>query len=281
MTTFAIELTLTQQTTIITVSDEAKRRAEFQHKISPDWAAGLFACLEDAAGQFGGTPTDLLSKARSITLAVPDFVSSTLETRSGSRIGLMVSQGYEATLYGQPGALNPVLNTIVSKELIVGVAEETGEHGKQVHPPQAEEVKEKIRHLLELGSGIIAVSFKNSPLNPANEAAVKEMMGFDYPQHYLGAVPVLLASDFSSEPAAELRTNICLMSAYTWFNLDQTLRHVAAFLQKNGYKRSLLVAQTDGPPVPIHRVTPLNTCGVEQYEALHGQFLQSSREQGR
>jgi hypothetical protein len=273
MSTLAIELTLTQQTTLIAVSDEAARRTEFQHKTSPDWTAGMLVCLEDAAGRFGSTPADLLRKARSVTLSVPDLVSSTLEARSGSRIGLLVSQGCEQTLYGRNGRPNPALNTLVSKELIVGVAEETNERGEQVHPPQAEEVKEKIRRLLELGSGIIAISFKNSSLNPANEAAVKQMVWSDYPQHYLGAVPVLLASDFSVEPAAELRTNICLISAYTWFSLDQTLRRVESFLQKNGYKRSLLVTQMDGPPVPIHRVTPLNTCGAEQYAVLRGEFL--------
>lgn len=277
MTMLAIELTLTQQTIFITVSDEAERRTEFQHITSPDWTAGMLACLEDAAGQIGGTPLDLLRKVRSITLAVPDLVSSTLAARNGSRIGLLVSQGCEQTLYGRNENPNPALNTIVSKELIVGLTEETDERGEQIRPPRAEEVKEKIRHLLELGSGIIAVSFKNSSLNPANEAAIKQMIWSDYPQHYLGAVSVLLASDFSAEPAAELRTNICLMNAYTWFSLDQALRRVESFLQKNGYKRSLLVAQTDGPPVPIHRVTPLNTCGAEQIEALRSKFLQSSR----
>lgn len=273
MTTLAIELILTQQTTSLLVPDEAGHRIEFQHETSADWASGILAGLEDAAGQFGDTPAGLLRKARSVMLSVPDIVSSTLADRNGSRIGLIVSQGCEQTLYSRNGSPNPALNTLVSKDLIVGLAEKTNERGEQVHPPQTEEVKEKVRHLLELGSGIMAVSFKNSSLNPANEAAAKEMIWSDYPQHYLGAVPVLLASDFSADPAAELRTNICLISAYTWFSLDQTLRRVESFLQKNGYKRTLLVAQRDGPPVPIPSVTPLNTCGAEQYAALRDKFL--------
>lgn len=273
MPTFAIELILTEQTTYITILAEADRQVEIQHETSPDQVTGILTCLEAGAGQLSDTSRDLLRKARSVTLSVPDLVSSTLEARSGSRIGLIVSQGCEHTLYGRNGAPNPAIHTIVSKELIVGVAEETNVRGEQVHPPQTKEIKEKIKHLLELGSGIIAVSFKNSPLNPANEAAIKQMMWSDYPQHYLGAVPVLLASDFSAELAAELRTNICLVSAYTWFSLDQTLRRVESFLQKNGYTRSLLVTQTDGPPVPIPRVTPLNTCGVEQYAVLCDKFL--------
>ena len=96
-----------------------------------------------------------------------------------------------------------------------------------------------------------------------------EFAQMDYPRHYLGAVPLLLASDFSQEPDDLTRTNTCLLNAYTWFSLDQTLRRIDTTLRQQGYNRSLLVAQNEGPAVPIPKVTPLKTGGPEQWEALN------------
>ncbi|MBI1879857.1 MAG: hypothetical protein HYR94_16825 [Chloroflexi bacterium] len=269
---YAVEITLTDQVTHSVISTGHEQRTESQHATTPDKVAGILACLEIGASQLGFSVRDLLKQTKAVTLLVPEFVIRVLATRAGSRIGLIVSQGYEATAYGRDSASNPFVGSIVSRELIVSIAEETNEQGQQLLSPNIEEAKDKFKHLLELGSGILVVSFRNAHLNPANERRLLEIMRSDYPRHYLGAVPLLSASDFSRDPDNLARTNTCLLNAYTWFSLDQTLRRVETVLRQHNYNRSLLVAQTDGPAVPIPKVTPLKTCGIEQQGEL-GKFI--------
>src|SRR4030067_1043636 len=83
------------------------------------------------------------------------------------------------------------LDALVAKELIVGIEEEVNVRGEQVSKPGEDEVKDKLRDLLEFGSGIIVIGFHHSTLNPSNERFVKKLIESDYPRHYLGAVPVL------------------------------------------------------------------------------------------
>lgn len=265
---YAVEISLTEQTTSSIISTGRQQQAEIRQATTPDKVTGILACLEAGAGQLGCSARDLLKQTQAITLALPEFVTNALASKAGARIGLIVSQGGEATAYGRVSGANPLIDSIISTELIAGLVEETNDQGQVLHFPDIEEVKDILSHLLELGSGILVVSFKNSHLNPAHEQRLQAIMRSDYPSHYLGAVPILLASDFSSEADDLARTNICLLNAYTWFSLDQTLRRIEAALRRHDYSRSLLVAQTDGPAVPVPKVTPLKTCGVEQWEEL-------------
>jgi N-methylhydantoinase A/oxoprolinase/acetone carboxylase beta subunit len=265
---YSVEITLTDHLTSSVISTDQSQRAESQQATTSDKTTGVLACLEAGAIQLGSSLKDLLKQTKAVTLLAPELVAGTLAGKSGSRIGLVVTQGYEATAYGRDASPNLLIDSILSKELIAGIAETTNDQGQQVLFPETEEVKDKFRHLLELGSSIIVVSFKNAALNPANERRLQEIMRSDYPRHYLGAVPVLLASDFSRDPDDLARTNICLLNAYTWFSLDQTLRRIEAVLRQHNYRRSLLVAQTDGPAVPIPKVTPLKTCGIDQQSEL-------------
>jgi N-methylhydantoinase A/oxoprolinase/acetone carboxylase beta subunit len=268
----SIEITLTDHLTSSVISTGQGQRAENQQTTTPDRTSGILACLEAGASQLNSSLKDLLKQTKTVTLLAPELVTGALAGKTGARIGLIITQGYEATAYGRNAAPNPLTGSIVSKELIAGIAEETNNQGQQVLFPETEEVTDKFRHLLELGSGIIVVSFKNAALNPANERRLQEIMRSDYPRHYLGAIPVLLASDFSREQDDLARTNICLLNAYTWFSLDQTLRRIETVLRQHNYHRSLLVAQTDGLAVPIPKVTPLKTCGTKQWSELNNSY---------
>ena len=196
---YTVEITLTAQMTRTVISTGQGRPTESRQATTPDNVTGILACLESGASQLGYAVRDLLKQTKVVTLSAPEFVSEALAAGAGARIGLIVSQGYEATAYGHDSTPNPLVGSIVSRALSVGIAEETNEQGRQIRSPKIEEVKDRLKHLLELGSGILVVSFKNAPLNPANERRLQEIMRRDYPRHYLGAVPLLLASDFSRE----------------------------------------------------------------------------------
>ena len=245
---------------------------EIRIETGPDALASLLKCIEEGAKKFNFSAQDLLRKTKSVRLRAPEIITDTLSNKNGARVGLIVSQGHEKNAYFEGHEENPIMDSIVTRDRIVGIKEEMSHKGAALLEPSEGEVKQKVRYLLEFGSGIIAVSLKNAPINPTNERLVKEIIEHDYPRHYLGAVPVLVASDFSSEKDDFLRTNVCLLNAYTWFRVDHLLRRTEAFLQNNGYNYSLLVTQADGVSEVIHRVTPIKTSASDQTAFVRSVF---------
>ena len=269
---FKVELELTGNFVKSSITNSRRHTEEMSLKTAPDGLTSLVNCLEAGAKELGYSARDLLKNTVSVTLRIPEIVTDTLTNKAGDRIGLVVSQGYEENVYGASNNHHPVLAAILVQDLVVGVREETNVKGKQVSPPHEADVQEKMSYLLNLGCDIIAVSLKNASLNPVNEVRLKEIAQMDYPRHYLGAVPILISSDFSTEQDDIARTNICLLNAYTWSTLDQFLRRVESSLRQNGYTRGLKVVQTDGEAVPIIRVTPLKTCSPAQMVSIN-QFI--------
>lgn len=261
---FEIGIEITRNFTSGLIREIQGRTEEVRIKTNLDALSSLLKCIEEGAKKFGCATQELLKRTRSVKLRAPEIVAETLANKAGARVGLMVSKGHEGNAYFEGKTKNIILDAIVVKEMIVGIEEEVNIRGEQVLKPQEEEVKDKLRYLLEFGSGIIVVSFHNSALNPANERLVKRLIESDYPRHYLGAVPVLVSTDYSSERDDFLRTNVSLLNAYTWFNVDGFLRRVETLLRRHGYNHSLLVAQPDGGVVDIPKVTPLKTYASDQ-----------------
>lgn len=269
---FKVELELTGNFTTSFITNTQRHTEEISIKTAPDRLTSLVNCIETGAKELGYSARDLLKNTVSVKLRVPEIISDTLANKAGDRIGLVVSQGHQENVYGAGSTHHFVLAAILTQDLIVGVEEETNAKGEQIFPPRRADVQEKISYLLNLGCGIIAVSLKHASLNPANEIRLKEFAWMDYPRHYLGAVPILISSDFSDEQDDAIRANICVLNAYTWSTLDQFLRRVERFLRQNGYTRGLKVVQTDGEAVPITGVIPLKTCSPGQMVSLN-QFI--------
>jgi hypothetical protein len=246
------------------ITDTQGNKEEISVKKDQDSLSSLIKCIEEGARKYSCSARDLLKRAKWVKFVAPEMVMDTLDKKEGARIGLVVTKGQAQRAYFEGEGDNPAFGFIVAKEMIVAIDEEIGPEGEQILKPREEEVRDKVRYLLEFGAGIIVISLLNAPRNPENERFVKEVIDSDYPRHYLGAVPVLVASDFSDARDDFLRTNVCLLNAYTWFNVDHFLRRVEAFLQKNGYNYSLQVTQADGRADYIHRVTPLKTCVSDQ-----------------
>ena len=269
---FEVELEARRDSTTGFITDERGRREEIRVKPAQDTLISLITCIEEGAQRYGYSAKDLLKRTKRVKLRSPEVITDTLERKEGARIGLVVSKDQEGKVYFEGNGGKQVIGSIVAKEMIVGIDGEISTEGKQVLKPREEEVKDKVRYLLEFGAGIIVTSLSNATLNPANERVVKEIIESDYPRHYLGAVPVLIASDFSDERDDSLRTTICLVNAYTWFNVNDYLRRVESFLQENGYSYSLLVAYADGGTAHINRVTPLKTCVSDQISFIKSMY---------
>ena len=194
-----------------------------------------------------------------IRVSIPAVADTIVKNMTGARIGLIVTEKDEAAFLSEPADPSAVFNTLVPHEMVVSVNEEIDDRGQQVVAPDRDEIRDKVRYLLEYGAGALVVGFRNSGLNPVNEKTVKGFIESDYPRHYLGAVPVFISSDFAGRQDDLGRMNSCLHNVYCWAGVDDTLSKMETYLRERKFVGAFLITHGNGSLVPRAGVTPLKT----------------------
>ena len=217
-----------------------------------DLTVCFLKCIEEGAGKFGLTVPQLLHETEVIRFSTT-HATNTLIQRSGPRLGLIVTRGFEKTLYSSD-AKSPALDFIVPAEMVVGIDEQAGKDNVD-----REQVRLAIRSLLGHGARIIVVSLYRTHLDPANELKVREIADDDYPKHYLGAVPLLLSSEVSTTNDDASRTNVALLNAYFHPDMVRFLYKAEDDVRKLGYRKPLLVVHADSGVARVAKTTAIMT----------------------
>lgn len=183
--------------------------------------------------------------------------TNTVLTRSGPKLGLLVTAGEEGSLYGAvDGGL---VFQFLADGMVAGVDESVSADGRVGRIPDREEVAKAVRRLLERGARILVVSLRNSVLNPANERAVLEAIDGSYPRHYLGAVPTLLSTQVSAVADDAARTSAAVVNAYMHKKLAFSLYKAEDDLRRASFRRPLLVVTADGTVTRVAKTRALST----------------------
>jgi N-methylhydantoinase A len=217
-----------------------------------DLTVCFLKCIEEGAAKFGLTVPHLLHETEVIRFSTT-HATNTLLQRSGPRLGLIVTGGFEESLYSS-AARSPALDFIVPAEMVVGIDEQPGEV-----PVDREQVRLAIRSLLGRGARMIVVSLHHAHLDPANELMIKEIAEDDYPKHYLGAVPMLLSSEVSATDDEASRTNVALLNAYFHPDMVRFLYKSEDEVRNQGYRKPLLVVHADGGVARVAKTTAIMT----------------------
>jgi N-methylhydantoinase A len=217
-----------------------------------DLTVCFLKCIEEGAVKLGLTVPELLSKTEVVRFSTT-HATNTLLQRSGPRLGLIVTGGFEKSLYSST-ARSPTLDLIVPEEMVVGIDEPEGKGSID-----REKVRLAIRSLLGRGARIIVISLYRAHLDPANELKVREIADDDYPKHYLGAVPLLLSSEVSTTTDDASRTNVALLNAYFHPDMVKFLYKAEDDVRKLGYRKPLLVVHADGGVVRVAKTTAIMT----------------------
>jgi N-methylhydantoinase A len=214
-----------------------------------DLTVCLLDCLNQAASQLGFADTrDFLETVELIRWSTT-ITSNVLAELRGPRIGVLVSKGHEKDLYGSKGS-SLVLNRLVSDADVIGVNAGAGEA----------EIMNAARCLLESGVRRICVSLKDSHRNPARELALKRVIENQYPDHFLGSVPVLAGSDISKSSDDQTRTFCALINAYTHGALAATLFKAEDELRgSSNYLGAFLVSHVNGGVAGIGKTKAIDT----------------------
>ena len=214
-----------------------------------DLTVCLFDCLAQGASQLGFADTSAFLENIDLIRWSTTITSNVLAELRGPRIGLLVSNGHEKDLYGKDPQ-SPILDRLLVEKDIVGVNGSADQAA----------VINAARALLEGGVRRICVSLKSSHRDSAAELAVKSAIDLQYPDHFLGSVPVLAGSDISKSADDRTRTYSAVINAYTHGALAATLFKAEDELRQTAqYAGTFLVSHINGGVAGIAKTKAIDT----------------------
>jgi acetophenone carboxylase len=225
-----------------------------------DLTVCLFDCLSQGAAQLGYPELDAFLENLELIRWSTTITSNVLAESRGPRIGLLVSRGHEKDLYGsEPHSV--VLNRIISERDVIGVDEKSSEI----------DIMNSVRSLLESGVRRICVSLKGAQGHPQREMQIKEIIDQQYPDHFLGSVPVLAGSDISKSADDATRTYCAIINAYTHGALAATLFKAEDDLREvHRYAGTFLVSHINGGVAGIAKTKAIDTIESGPVLGIHG-----------
>ncbi|MGH3202354.1 MAG: hydantoinase/oxoprolinase N-terminal domain-containing protein, partial [Streptosporangiaceae bacterium] len=177
------------------------------------------------------------------------ITSNALGERKGAKLGLLVRPGHERSLYGD--GPSPAVGTLVAERNVAGVDADADAGGQAV--------LEAVRTLLEDGARRICVSLDSFP-ETRQEQAVKRIVETQYRDHYLGSVPVLLASEMAQVDDGQTRTHYALINAFVHGHLANALFTAEDLLRyEQGWTGPLLVGHTNGGVARVGKTKAVDT----------------------
>jgi N-methylhydantoinase A len=236
-------------------------------------ALGFNEALADACKQLEVDSSTLLSEVDSVRYATTLGTNALIE-RKGPRIGVLVTSGFKSTIplsrargYGEglpeheqmdiPNAARPT--PIVPIPMIREVRERVDYLGAVFWQLDEDDVRLRIRELVDAGAQALVVLFTNSVVNPAHELRVREIFLEEYPAHLLGAIPMLLSHQVAGRKGEYARGTSTIMDAF----LHQTMYHGLGTLEINlrsqGYAKPMLVSHNSGGMAQLNSTDALQT----------------------
>jgi acetophenone carboxylase len=214
-----------------------------------DLTVCLFDCLNQAAEKTGFPDAVAFLENVDLIRWSTTITSNVLAELRGPRIGLLVTQGHEQNLYGKDDR-SAILGRLVNDRDVIGIngsAQET-------------DIMNAARSLLESGVRRICISLNNSHRNPGHEMAFKHIIDQQYPDHFLGSVPVLAGSDISKSADDQTRTYCAVINAYTHGALAATLFKAEDELRETSkYSGTFLVSHINGGFAGIAKTKAIDT----------------------
>ncbi len=214
-----------------------------------DLTVCLFDCLAQGAAQLNFPDTAAFLENVELIRWSTTITSNVLAELRGPRIGLLVSQGHEKNLYGGD-AQSGVLNKLLSARDVIGMDGAATEST----------IMNAARVLLESGVRRICISLEGAHRQPEREIAWKRIIDQQYPDHFLGSVPVLAGSDISKSADDRTRAYCAVINAYTHGALAATLFKAEDDLRDTSrYEGTFLVSHINGGVAGIAKTRAIDT----------------------
>lgn len=216
-----------------------------------DFTRCFFDCLREGARRMGHADLASFLARVAVLRWSATIATNVLAERKGPRIGLLTSPGQLAG--------SAAVGTVIEPANVVEIADTAGD----------EELLAAIRNLLEQGVRRVCVSFEGAFADPAREQHVKRLVNEAFPDHFLGAVPVLLGSDVCRHPDDLTRAHMALINAYVHTPLAVALfKAEDELLADHGYRRPVYIAHVNGGVARVAKTKGIDTTESSPYFGL-------------
>jgi len=236
-------------------------------------ALGFNAALDIAIEDIGVDKFTLLSQVDSVRYATTLGTNALIE-RKGPRVGMLITEGFASTVpcsrgrghgdglpYEQqhdiPRASRP--DPIVPIPMIQTVSERCAYDGQVLMPLNEDDVRLKLRDLVDHGAETIVVVLVNSVVNPEHELRVREIYLEEYPGYFLGAVPMLLSHQVAGRKGEYARATSTIIDGFLHSAMYHGLGALELNLRENGYDKPMLINHNSGGMAQLNSTDALQT----------------------
>ena len=238
-----------------------------------DFSRGFLNALAEASRGLGLEVEDLLAGAAILRYSTTIALNALLQ-RSGPRLGLITTRGHEDMLFIGNGrawgdglpvreqrrvAQAQMPESLIPRDMVIGLSERVDMFGKVFRPLIVEEVLSGLQYLVDRGVQGIIVSLLWSSANPDHEKAVKQIINDEYPEVYLGNIPVLLSSEVVPKWREYTRTTTTVLNGYLHGEMTNQLMGIGDRLRDLGYRKPLQMVQNTGGVAKLSRTRVVDT----------------------
>ena len=212
--------------------------------------------------------------------------TNTLIERTGPKLGLITTMGFEDTLKvgrsrswadGMPlevrfakGRARKPEPLIPRDEFTVSLRERIDSRGEVLVPLDEEEVRRQVQRLVDLGVRGFVVVLLNSFINAVHEERVRDLIHEEYPEVYLGRMPVFLSHEISPQMGEYRRSLTTIIDAYLRVNTEEHILDIGNDLRDMGYRKPLFLAKCTGGVSSVSRTRPVHLLGSGPVAGVFG-----------
>jgi N-methylhydantoinase A len=173
---------------------------------------------------------------------------NTLLQRTGSKVGLITTQGfrdaYEIGRGARPDAYNLFYKApkpLVPRQYRLEVSERINVQGKVIHPLNKKNVEEALTYFSKNNISNIAICFLHSYLNPKHEIEAEKIIKKFNPN-----IKVSLSSNLIREFREYERTSTTCINSYIQETIKNYIDEFILGFKKKGYKKNFFINQSAG-----------------------------------
>ncbi|PWC52540.1 hydantoinase/oxoprolinase family protein [Azospirillum sp. TSO22-1] len=249
-----------------------------------DLSVGFMRGVRDLARRSGLSLPRYLEQVEALRYSTTVGTNALIE-RSGPKLGLITTAGFEDTIFigrGRSWADGASVHEVrdmatiekpaplIDPDMVVGVRERMDCHGSVVMPLTREEILEKLQTLVDRGAMGFVVSLLWSFVNPEHERLIKQVIEEEYPEDYLGAMPVTLSSEVSPKAGEYTRTMTAVVNAYIHGIMAQELSRLGTELRAASFTKPVILVHNTGGTKKVSRTRAVLTHNAGPVAGMHG-----------
>lgn len=141
-----------------------------------------------------------------------------------------------------------------------------------IRPLDEDDVRRKLRILMERGARAIVVSLLWSFMNPGHERRVREIIREEYKAYHIGYLPVVLSSQVVAKLGEYERTMTAVLDAYLQRAMQTELSATWDKLREARYRGSFLMIHNSGGSGEVFKTTASRTYNGGPVSGLMGSY---------